>query len=175
MWIFIQRIFSLSFELYSHAQPSPLCSAAWVRGLPGLNWAYMFVGQTHRRRERLKERIKWRHVPVQSNMPGYPKPEAEGIPRAERRSGLHPGPGKTHQANVHGDRASTVPPCDAVDGKQAQQRGGAQTAGGVSKLPLAVAARHSEESDKHGLQVTSTCVFVCWGCFLTTPRLAPSS
>lgn len=69
-------------------------------------------------------------------MPGDPQSEAEGIQRAEWRSGWHPGPrswpGEVRQADVHGDRVSTVLSSDAVDGKQTQQCGGAQTARGVS-------------------------------------------
>lgn len=132
----------------------------------------MFVGQTHRRRERLKERIKWRRtrgdVPVQSNMPRHPQPEAEGVQRSGRRSGRgpspRPGPGEAQQADVLGDGAATLRPSDVVDGKQTQQCGGAQTTGGVPQLPLAVAARHGQEPDRHGLQVTSltVCVWMLW-------------
>lgn len=97
-------------------------------------------------------------------MPGHPQPEAEGVQRSGRRSGRGPGPrpgsGEAQQADVLGDRATTLRPSDAVDGKQTQQRGGAQTAGGVPQLPLAVAARHGQEPDRHGLQVTSL-VCVC--------------
>ena len=101
-------------------------------------------------------------------MPGHPQPEAEGAKRSGRRSrwgtGPRPGSGEAQQADVYRDGAATLCPCDAVDGKQKQQCGGAQTSGGVSQLPLAVAARHGEESDGHALQVTSLvceCVNVC--------------
>lgn len=101
-------------------------------------------------------------------MPGHPQPEAEGAQRSGRRSrwgaGPRPRPGEAQQADVYRDGAATLRPCDAVDGKQKQQCGGAQTSGGVSQLPLAVAARHGEESDGHALQVTSLvceCVNVC--------------
>lgn len=127
----------------------------------------MFVGQTHRRRERLKERIKWRRrrkqedVPVQSNMPGHPQPEAEKLQRSGRGPGPGPGSGEACQAGVHGDGAATLHPSDVVDANKIQQCGAAQTAGGVSKLPLVVAAGHGQEPDGHGLQVTSLCVCEC--------------
>ncbi|CAK6965191.1 Hypothetical predicted protein [Scomber scombrus] len=92
-------------------------------------------------------------------MPGYPQSEAEGVQRSGRGPGSGPRPGEAHQA-VHGHGASTLHSSDAVDSKQTQQNAGAQTAGGVSQLPLAVAAGHDQEPDRHGLQVTSpTCVY----------------
>lgn len=142
----------------------------------------MFVGQTHRRRERLKERIKWRRkredVPVQSNMPRHPQPEAEGVQRSGRRSGRGPGPrpgsGEAHQTDVRGDSAATLRTPD-VDGKQTQQRGGAQTAGGVPELPLVVAARHGQEPDRHVLQVTSpVCLWMFVGLYRRLLRQCPS-
>lgn len=99
-------------------------------------------------------------VPVQSHMPGDSQPEAEGTQRSGWGSGSRPRPGEALQSDVLGNGAAVLRSRHAVDGKQTQRCGGAQTVGGVSELPLAVAARHGEESDRHGLQVTSP-VCVC--------------
>lgn len=159
----LEEYFTLRFnQMLSLTRSSAPCSCAWVRGLPGLIWAHMIVGHANSRKERLKGRIKWRRkledVLVQGNVPGDPQPETEGVQDSGWRPGWGPGSrprtGEACRKDFYGDGNATLPSSDAVDSKQTQRCGGAQAAGGVPQLPLAVAAWHGEESDRHGLQVT---------------------
>lgn len=96
--------------------------------------------------------IKLKDVSVQSHVPGDSEPQAEECQRCQW--GPVAGPRKTREAVVHRAGVAALHSPDAVDGKQTQCGGAAQTAGRVSQLPHAIPARHSEESDWHDLQVT---------------------
>lgn len=130
----------------------------------GPTWitASVHVCGTHQQEEGEAERgdkvtqRKPEHVPVQSDVSRHPQPQAEELQVSGRRwdPASGPWPGETGQAGVSGAGVSVLCSSDAVDSEQTKPRSATQTAGGVSQLPLAVAARHREEQDRHGLQVT---------------------